>query len=141
MAQSAAIFFPHSRTNKCTHTLSSTGVVEVITCPPVLCTNTNTHTFITYLKPLIPKLRCAGINAHSLHKHTHALSQTKTHKLDPHLVSLSSTPDFVPVTLGDRCQWLLLRFLRRGLEGGWRKAWPGITQLSSLHPSVSAPDE
>lgn len=77
-----------------------------------------------------------------LQTHTHTFFYEHTHKHTlPGSLSLSSTPDFVPVTLGECCQWLLLRFLRRGLEGGWRKAWPGITQLPSLYPSVRPADE
>lgn len=72
--------------------------------------------------------------------HTPSNQQTQIHAFSGSLF-LSSTPDFVLLTLGERCQWLLLRFLHRGLEGGWRKAWPGITQLSSLYPSVRVADE
>lgn len=72
--------------------------------------------------------------------------RTQEHHLPPNLRTnkthrLSSTSDFVPVTLGECCQWLLLRFLRGGLEGGWKNAWPGITQLSSPYPSIRPADE
>lgn len=87
------------------------------------------HTFILYLEPYVLTQK---------YFHEHTFQRTHTNSL---ALSLSSTPDFVPVTLGGHCQWLLLRFLRRGLEGGWRKPWPGITQLSSLYPSVHLADE
>lgn len=118
MAQSAAIFIPHTRTNTRTHTLGATGAVEVITCPPALCTHGNTggrsHLYVLSLTPYYSTQM--SWNPHRLHEHylPPNVHTNKAHRL-------SSTSDFVPVTLGECCQWLLLRFLRGGLEGGWKK--------------------
>lgn len=152
MAQSAAIFSPHSQTNKCIHTLWATGTVEVITNPPMPCLHTPTsvdtrlYSFFKTSYSLTPKLwnertSCWKYNhVRFPDKHSHQHTHLHTHKLAISVSPLPLTLSLWPwESAASGCCWDFC-------VGGWRadekkNAWLSITQISSLYPSIRPADK